>query len=49
MTSNSSNSKRCASMFFMVLSCADGWGESRHRKPQGGATNIPSHLGGAHG
>lgn len=49
MTSNSSNSKRCASMFSMVLSCADGWGESRHRKPQGGATNIPSHLGGAHG
>lgn len=43
MTSNSSNSKRCASMFSMVLSCADGWGESRHRKPQGGAANSPAH------
>ena len=30
--------------FSMVLSCADGWGESRHRKPQGGAALFPRYA-----
>ena len=38
--------QRCASALsssFMVLSCADGWGESLHRKPQSRAAISSPH------